>query len=83
MGNDLFIQTRFEDAYRTWDQGFAINPNDNDINQGFILLEDQANKLVTEGSSCADLVQALNITRATSFNHKRATQIAQEHKCRW
>ena len=83
MGNDLFIQTRFEDAYRTWDQGFAINPNDNDINQGFILLEDQANKLVTEGSSCADLVQALNITRATSFNHKRATQIAREHKCRW
>ena len=80
-GQQLFQQVRLADAYRVWEQGAAVQPGDNDLAQGFITLENTAAKYTTADSSCQDLALALQITRATSFNHKRAVQLGQDHKC--
>jgi tetratricopeptide (TPR) repeat protein len=81
MGQQQFQQGRLEDAYATWDQGFQINQGNADLMTGFIALEQEATKRVSDDASCDDLGLVLKITRPTSLSHKKAMRLAKERQC--
>ena len=84
VGLQLFQQQRLIDAFQTWEQGFQVLPGDNELQQGFISLEHEAEKILANASSCVDIKQALAITLANppSLSHKRAQKIATKEKCK-
>ncbi|MHB1845043.1 MAG: FHA domain-containing protein [Deltaproteobacteria bacterium] len=84
QGQKLFQQERLEEAYKEWNLGSQVAPGDSDLQQGFISLEHEAEQILSNASSCADVKKALAITRAApeSLIHKRARAQAQHSKCR-
>ena len=77
----MFQQERWPEAYKYWDQGFQIVPTDK-LQQGFIALEHEAEKIVNDPHSCKDFKDALSMTRETSFSHKKAVDIGKQQGCK-
>lgn len=81
LGQQMFQQERYVEAYKDWDQGFQIVPTDA-LQQGFIALEHEAEKIVNDPHSCKDLKDVLSMTRDTSFSHKKAVDIGKQQGCK-
>jgi pSer/pThr/pTyr-binding forkhead associated (FHA) protein/tetratricopeptide (TPR) repeat protein len=81
LGEQMFQQERWVEAYKDWDEGFKI-VNTDKLQQGFIRLEHEAEKIVNDPHSCTDLKNALSMTRDNSFSHKKALDIGKQQGCK-
>jgi ABC transport system ATP-binding/permease protein len=81
MGQQMFQQERYVEAYKDWDEGFKIVPTDA-LQQGFVSLELEAEKIVNDPRSCKDLKDVLSMTRDNSFSHKKAVDIGKQQGCK-
>jgi pSer/pThr/pTyr-binding forkhead associated (FHA) protein len=62
-GKTLFLQQRLADAYVAWEKGFRFDPANNQIWEGFTLLEDEAKRILAAEPSCSQVREVLKFTR--------------------
>jgi hypothetical protein len=82
LGQQMFQQERYAEAYKDWDLGIQIVPGDADLLQGVISLEHEAEKLANDPRNCSDLRNVLAMTRDNSFSHKKALDIGKQQHCK-
>ncbi len=82
QGQQMFVQGRLEDAYKQWNFGLKIRPDDTEILQGIISLDHEAEKIVANASNCGDLRKIVAITRDDSYSHKRAVELGKHNRCK-
>ncbi|HUB07003.1 MAG TPA: hypothetical protein VMB50_08380, partial [Myxococcales bacterium] len=85
LGQGLFNQERYVEAFQQYQQGFQVLPGDTDIQQAIRDLEQVAYKIVGNPKDCQQLRDVLNMTvgdPSPSLAHKQAIAIGKQNKCR-